>query len=322
MSKQEILAYLGKDWDCTRDLIRSSLHSDVGLLEETNERILTNSGKLMRPIISLLIAKAIGEPNADSHRFAAATELLHNATLMHDDVADGSSERRGRPTLATLLGPVAAVLVGDYWLARAVELVVNSAHSREAISLFSNTLTELAEGEMLQMEKAASADTAEADYLRIIHCKTGSLFCAAAETATLSVDATAGQRAAALAFADAFGTAFQIKDDILDFVGTDTLGKPVGMDLREQKITLPLLGALSGSPQEEEIRGMVREIPAHPEYCERICRFVEVRDGIGYAARRLDEWIARAEEALLVFEDSPARDALMEIARYNRWRQV
>ena len=236
----------------------------------------------------------------------------------HDD----SSERRGRPTLSALLGPGPAVLVGDYWLARAVDLVVRTKHRDAAVPAFAKTLTDLAEGEMLQLEKASSCDTKEEDYLRIIYCKTASLFRAATEVAALSVDATPEQLEAAKAYGTALGIAFQIKDDILDYAGTDALGKPVGVDLREQKITAPLLAALMGSPREEEIRSMVREIPAHPEYCEQICRFVEERDGIGFAARRLDEWVARAEEALQVFGDSPAREALIEIVRFNRWRQV
>ena len=323
MSRQDILALLGTDWDRTLALIRASLHSDVGLLEETNGRILANSGKLLRPMMALLLARAVaGAASDDSIRFAAATELLHNATLLHDDVADGSAERRGRPTVAALMGPSAAVLVGDYWLARAVELVVDAAHCREAIPVFSRTLTDLAEGEMLQLEKASSADTTEEDYLRIIHCKTASLFCAAAQTAALSVDAPEPLRQAARDFACAFGTAFLIKDDILDYTGTPELGKPVGTDLRERKITLPLLGALQGSPQEAEIRRMVREIPAHPDYCGQIRRFVEERDGIAYAASCLEQWVARARQALEAFGDSPARAALREIADYTIWRQV
>ncbi|MCR4823862.1 MAG: polyprenyl synthetase family protein [Bacteroidales bacterium] len=322
MSRQEIVTYIGADWDRMLALIRSNLHSDVTLLEETNGQILANRGKLLRPIITLLVAKAIAVPVQDTLHYAAATELFHNATLMHDDVADGSSERRGRPTLAALLGPAGAVLVGDYWLARAVDLVVNSDHRDRAIRLFSRTLTDLAEGEMLQMEKAATGDTEVEDYLRIIHCKTGSLFCAAAETAALSVDAPEVQYAAARAYADAFGKAFQIKDDILDYAGTDALGKPIGVDLREQKITLPLLGALEGSPRSEEIRAMVREIPSHPEYCDEIRRFVQERDGIGYAIRQLEVWVRRAEEALSAFPDSPARTYLTEVARYNLWREV
>ena len=316
------MAYLGADWDRMLDLIRSGLHTEVGLLEDTNSRILGNFGKLLRPMITLLISRAIAEPTEDSIRYAAAAELFHNATLMHDDVADGSTERRGRPTVAALLGPSAAVLVGDYWLARAVDLIVASEHSGEAIRLYSRTLTALAEGEMLQLEKASSADTSEEDYLRIISYKTGSLFCGAAATGALSVDASPEPRAAAVTFADALGKAFQIKDDILDYVGTDALGKPLGADLREQKITLPLLGALEGSPRAAEIRAMVREIPSHPEYCDRIRAFVAERDGIRFAVRRLGDWVERSVQALDAFADSPAKEFLGEIARYNLWREV
>ena len=175
---------------------------------------------------------------------------------------------------------------------------------------------------MLQLEKAATGDTTEADYLRIIHGKTASLFSVAARTGALSADATPEQEAAAEAFGAAFGTAFQIQDDILDYAGTDALGKPLGVDLREQKITLPLLGALQGSPLEEQVRAQVRDIPAHPEYCAHIRAFVLKRDGIAYAARRLKEWVARAESALGAFPDSPAKAALLEIARYTIRRQI
>ena len=321
MSRQDILTYLGADWDRTLALIRSNLHSDVNLLQDTNDRILANSGKLLRPMLSLLVAKAIAPPTEDSHHYAAAAELFHNATLMHDDVADKSAERRGQPTIAALLGPSGAVLVGDYWLACAVDLVVRTVHYGDAIQVYSSTLRELAEGELLQMEKAASGDTSVEDYLRIIHCKTASLFCAAAETAALSVGASAGQSDAARAFADAFGIAFQIKDDILDYAGTETLGKPVGVDLREQKITLPLLAAMAGSPREAEIRRMVRDIPSHPEYCDEIRRFVLERGGIDQAIRRLEVWVARAEGALAAFPDGPAKYFLVEIARFNLWRE-
>ena len=322
MSRQDIISYLGSDWDRVLALIRSQLHSDVALLEQTNGELLSNAGKLLRPIVALLVARAIGTPTRDSICYAAASELLHNATLIHDDVADGSAERRGKPTVSALLGAGTAVLVGDYWLARAVDLVVDTSHRDEVIRKFAKTLTDLAEGEMLQLEKAASGDTTEADYLRIIHCKTASLFCAATETAAVSVDADPEQTAAALAYGSALGIAFQIKDDILDYAGTDSLGKPVGQDLLEQKITLPLLGALQGSPREAEIRALVREIPSHPEHCERIRRFVAERDGVGFAARLLSEWVERAVRALDAFPDSPAREYLAVIARFNEWRQV
>ena len=323
MNRQEILSFLGADWDRMLALIRSCLHTDVQLLEDTNREILSHSGKLLRPAISLLIAKAVSEPTEDSIHYAAASELLHNATLMHDDVADESAERRGRPTIAALLGPSTAVLVGDYWLARTVELVVETARHEQVLRTFTRTLTDLAEGEMLQLEKAGSADTTEADYLRIIYCKTASLFCAAADSAAVSVDAAPAQREAALAFASAFGTAFQIKDDILDYAGTDALGKPVGVDLKERKITLPLLGALEGASRQEatRIREMVREVPSHPEYCEQIRRFVADRGGIEFAVGRLEGWVERAVAALDAFPEGTARQALTDIARYNLWRE-
>lgn len=322
MNRDEIIAILGDDWRKMTDLLRASLHTDVALLAHTNDSILSNSGKMLRPLICLLIARAIGEPNQDSIRYAAATELLHNATLMHDDVADESPQRRGAPTVSALLGKNAAVLVGDFWLARAVETVIGSEHHERVIKLFSKILVNLGEGEMLQLEKSSSADTGETDYFRIIHCKTASLFEVAGEAAADSVLASDELFYAARAFSFAFGMAFQIKDDILDYAGTDELGKPVGVDLMEQKITLPLLGALKGSPRESEMREKVKNIHLHPEYCGEVHRFVIDGGGIEYAAGFLNDYISKAVKSLDAFPDSRAKDALAQIADYNIFRQV
>lgn len=302
--------------------MRDSLHTDVDLLKDTNEDILNNSGKLLRPMILFLTAKACGEITEDTVRFAAAIELLHNATLMHDDVADESAERRGRPTVVSLLGPSAAVLVGDFWLARAVELVIGSNRHSRVASLLSKTLTDLSEGEMLQLEKASSADTDEQTYYRIIYCKTASLFEAAAAAAADSVGASDELFEAACKFGRYMGIAFQIKDDILDYAGTEELGKPVGIDLKEQKITLPLLGALRNSPREEEIRGMIRDIHSKPENCGKVRDFVWEENGVDYAAARLDEFIGKAVSALDMFPESIAKDYLIEIAQFNAFRKV
>lgn len=322
MSVSEILKILGPEWEKMRALMRDSLHTDVDLLKDTNENILNNSGKLLRPMILLLTAKACGEITEDTVRFAAAIELLHNATLMHDDVADESAERRGRPTVVSLLGPSAAVLVGDFWLARAVELVIGSNRHSRVASLLSKTLTDLSEGEMLQLEKASSADTDEQTYYRIIYCKTASLFEAAAAAAADSVGASDELFEAACKFGRYMGIAFQIKDDILDYAGTEELGKPVGIDLKEQKITLPLLGALRNSPREEEIRGMIRDIHSKPENCGKVRDFVWEENGVDYAAARLDEFIGKAVSALDMFPESIAKDYLIEIAQFNAFRKV
>lgn len=305
-----------------RELIRAGLHTDVALLEDVNGQVFAHSGKMLRPLISLLVAKALGEPNDDSLHYAAASELLHNATLMHDDVADESSERRGAPTVSAMLGPSAAVLVGDFWLAKAVETVFVTERFSRVVKFFSDTLSDLAEGEMYQLEKATSADTTEEDYFRIIQCKTASLFVAAAVSGACSVDAPEELQEAAKAYATALGTAFQIKDDILDYAGSGELGKPVGMDLKEQKITLPLIGALSTLEDESPVRDKILHIHEHPEYCGQLHSFVIERGGIEYAAARLQEYIDKAVDALRPVPDSPVRDALVEIARFNAFRQV
>ena len=304
------------------ELIRNTLRSDVPLLEKTNNLILSNTGKLLRPMLSMLMARACGKSNEDSLFYAAASELLHNATLMHDDVADDSTERRGRPSVMSILGPNSAVLVGDFWLARAVEMVLSAKRNNAVVKLFSKTLTDLAEGEMLQLQKATTADTDEEEYYRIIYCKTASLFEAACVSAAISVDGPQQYCEAARGYARNLGIAFQIKDDILDYAGDDSLGKPVGVDIREQKITLPLLGALEGSPREKEIRGMIREIHNHPEYCAEVREFVLEGEGIEYASACLDEYIASAEKALSPLPDTWEKEMLVEIARYNAFRKV
>lgn len=322
MSREAIIDYLGPDWVRLKEVMREVLCSDVPLLDSLNEGIMSHSGKMLRPLISLLVSHALGIPGQDSLRLAAAAELLHNATLMHDDVADQSAERRGRPTLYSMLGPTAAVLVGDFWLSKAVELVYRCGRNSEAISLFTKTMTDLSEGEMLQMEKAGTADTDEEDYIRIIYGKTASLFVASAVTAAYSVGASEDLCEAVREYSRCLGLAFQIKDDILDYAGTSELGKPTGIDILEQKITLPLLGALKDSPRESEIRSMVREIGDHPEYCDIVRQFVLDGGGIEYAAARLEEYVGDAVRALDPLPDSQAKAFLVDVAKYNSSRNV
>ena len=325
MDRHSILEYLGSDWSRTEELICSSLSSDIKLLADTNRSILDHSGKKLRPMMSLLMAKACGDGtlSEDSIRFAAATELLHNATLLHDDVADRSETRRGVPTVASLLGDTPSVLVGDFWLVKAVEAVLSAEHnSDEVTKLFSRTLSDLAEGEMLQLQKAASGDTSEDDYYRVIYSKTASLFVAGCVSAAISVNASEEIKAAARNYAVSLGLAYQVKDDIMDYEGGD-IGKPTGVDLKEQKITLPLLGALKSADEDTDrrIRAMVCDIPAHPENVDAVVDFVKSRSGIAYAEKKLSELCAKAAEALSVLPDSPARNYLIELARYTGERK-
>lgn len=318
MITEDISAYLGSSWSNCIALMRKSLGSDVGLLDTTNSSVLSNSGKMLRPMLALLMGKACGSLNPDTESIAASVEMLHNATLMHDDVVDDSLERRGKPTLKAILGSPAAVLIGDFWLAKAMTLLLDCRMScREAaMRLFGQTMVDLAEGEMLQMEKAEKADTTEKDYVRIVYCKTASLFVAACVSAAFSVDAPEEYVDAARSYARYAGIAFQIKDDILDYCGDGSVGKPLGIDLAERKITLPLICALEGDPLDNDIREMVRTISRKPENCELVRSFVEERQGARKAAERLDEYIGMAVRSLDVLPDSEAKDYLVRMARF------
>ena len=325
MTLDEIKDFLGQDWKDTDALIRSSLESDISLLNATNKAILDHSGKQLRPIVSLLVARACGggRVNADSVRYAAAAELLHNATLLHDDVADSSCERRGAPTVMAILGGPASVLLGDFWLVKALEnILASSANCNEVIRIFAGTLSSLAEGEMLQLQKASSGDTVEEDYYRIIYSKTASLFEAAFVSAAISVNAPADWSEAVRDYAVSLGIAFQIKDDIFDYSDGKKIGKPVGIDLEEQKITLPLLGALAAASPEraKQIRGMVLDILEHPEYKEEIVGFVKEGKGIEYAVSRLEDYVSKAVDALAVLPDSKEKDYLVKIAGFTAYR--
>lgn len=319
--------YLGQDWIAVQNRIHSSLKSDIALLNMTNDSILSHSGKQLRPLLSLVLARACapGTPVFDATvRYAAASELLHNATLLHDDVADQSEQRRGNPTVYSLMGSSVSVLVGDYWLVKAMELILGTSDSDvKVIRIFSKTLSDLAEGEMLQLQKAQSGDTDEKDYLRIIYNKTASLFEAACVSAAVSVDAAQEMVDAARNYAVALGLAFQIKDDILDYAGTDSVGKPLGVDILEQKITLPLLGALDNvqAHEQERIRAMVNAIVGKPEYRDDIVSFVKEKGGLEYARERLDEYVKQAVSALKVLPESREKEYLVTLAHYTALRE-
>ena len=317
MNPDRIQTLVQADMERVDDLIRQSLQSDIELLDATNRSLLERPGKRLRPTLALLAAQACaGTVNEDTRRFAAATELLHNATLLHDDVADNSPQRRGAPTVMSLFGSRASVLLGDFWLVRAMEQILDASRDvNRVIRIFSRTLSDLAEGEMLQLQKAASGDTAEADYLQIIYDKTASLFVAAARSAAISVQATPEQEAAVCAYAENLGLAFQITDDIFDYQEDASIGKPVGQDLKEQKITLPLLGAMQAFPEQEpEIRRKVTLIGQHPEFQAEIVAFVKASGGLDYAIRRKEEYVGRVVAALDVLPSGEGRQALVDLA--------
>ena len=317
---------LKKDLDRVISLIEASLASDIDLLDMTNKSILSHSGKQLRPVLSLLSARACsgGFVTEDTVRYAAASELLHNASLLHDDVADDSRQRRGRPTVMSILGGRASVLLGDYWLVKAMENILKGDNSSSTvIRIFARTLSDLAEGELLQLQKAETCDTTETDYYRIIYSKTASLFEAAMVSAAISVSASEEKKKAVRNYARILGTAFQIKDDILDYDGDSRIGEPMGNDLRERKITLPLLGALANSEkyEEREVRRRVCEIEQHPEHQEEIVKFVRERGGIAYACSKLAEYVENAKIQLRALGGGADVAMLADIADFVSMRK-
>lgn len=324
MDIKSVREYLGKDWEAVKEKIETSLMSDIALLNATNSSILSNSGKQLRPLLALLVARACSghQISEATVRYAAAAELLHNATLLHDDVADNSDQRRGVPTIMSLMGPSVSVLVGDYWLVKAMEMILGSSEEDHMVTkIFSKTLSDLAEGEMLQLQKAQNGDTVQDDYLRIIYSKTASLFEAACVSAAISVNASEEYMTAARNYAVALGIAFQIKDDILDYSGTESVGKPLGVDILEQKITMPLLGAIAHAPaQESRVRGLVKGIVDHPEYRDEIVTFVKENSGLEYAVRQLDKYVEKAVEALSVLPLCRERALLEDLAYFTAKR--
>jgi len=319
MDLSECKAFLAGPLEEVSALLETSLRSDIALLDATNRSLLSQGGKRIRPVLTLLAAGACGGIRADSIRFAAASELIHNSTLLHDDVVDGATLRRGKPTVMSILSGPASVLLGDYWLVKAFHCILDAdRYSERVIRLFAKTLSDLAEGELLQMQKASNGDTTREDYIRIIYSKTASLFEAAVLAGAVSAEAPEEWTAALAGYARNLGIAFQIKDDIFDYAGGEGLGKPVGIDLLEQKITLPLLCALDSVPEQEgsTIRAMVGQISDMPELAVKVRQFVLDQGGVDKARTEMGKYIDEAVFCLEELPQSAEKSYLAELARF------
>ena len=319
MDIQEIKTLLSGPMSRVEALMADVLRSDIDLLDATNRSLLRQGGKQLRPVLTLLSAGACGGINEDSVRFAAASELIHNSTLLHDDVVDGATERRGRPTVMSILSSPASVLLGDFWLVKAIRTVLDGSRFRQrGVRLFAKALSDLAEGELLQMQRASKADTSREDYFRIIYAKTASLFEAAVLSGAISADAPEAWTEALGTYARHLGIAFQIKDDIFDYTGGGALGKPVGIDLLEQKVTLPLLCALESVPEEDalEMRDLVSRISDMPELAARVRDFVMDRNGVAAAAAEMEKRLDEAVSSLEILPESQEKSYLVKLARF------
>lgn len=297
-------------------LIRRRLASDVVLINQVSEYIIGAGGKRLRPMLLLLTARALGRVDADAHQLAAVVEFIHTATLLHDDVVDESDLRRGRRTANAVWGNAASVLVGDFLYSRSFQLMVELERP-EVMQILADTTNQIAEGEVLQLLHVRNPDTDETAYLRVIERKTAILFAAATRLAALLSGTNAATQDRLHDYGLNLGYAFQIADDVLDYASdAATLGKNLGDDLAEGKMTLPLIHAMQHADHatRERLRAIVEtgDIDALPEAIAAI----DAHDSLGYSRNRALEFAARAEAALQDLPDNEATAALHGLAHY------
>lgn len=297
-------------------LIRHRLASDVVLVNQIAEYIIGAGGKRLRPMLLLLAAGALGHRGADAHQLAAVVEFIHTSTLLHDDVVDESDLRRGRRTANAVWGNAASVLVGDFLYSRSFQLMVE-LERMDVQKLLADTTNTIAEGEVLQLLHVRNPDTDEAAYLRVIERKTAILFAAATELGALLAGADAATRQALRDYGLALGYAFQIADDVLDYASdAATMGKNLGDDLAEGKMTLPLIHAMQqvDAATCAELRRIVEQgdLDGMPAVQAAIAR----AGSLDYSRARALEHARAAEGALAALPGNAYTAALRGLARY------
>lgn len=317
--KKDILAPVATDFESMDHFIQTGINSKVPLVMSVSRYVVEAGGKRMRPLMCLLAARActtdtLNQTSQANLQLAAIIEMLHTATLVHDDVVDESGLRRGRPTANATWNNATAVLVGDYLIARAFDLLVG-IENFELLKEFSAGTCEIAEGEVLQLQYQHNPDTDEDIYLKIIHGKTSRLFELATEGAAILTHKPE-YRPALKAYAGHFGNAFQIIDDILDYTSdAETLGKNIGDDLMEGKPTLPLIAAMNNSNASERQLLKTTIQTGGIDALDEVIRIVQQSGALDYCRQRACEETRKSIEALSVLPDSVYRKALENLAQ-------
>jgi octaprenyl-diphosphate synthase len=307
-----------------REEFKHAMTSEVGLIDKVANYILRQKGKQVRPILVLLSANIAGGINDSTYRAATLVELLHTATLIHDDVVDTADMRRGLPTINALWKNKVAVLMGDYLLSRGLLLALkhNDHHFLEIVS---DAVKRMSEGELLQIEKTRSLDIDETTYFKIISDKTASLISTSCEIGAASASCNSEIKRNLRNCGEAIGIAFQIRDDILDYLGKSSkTGKPVGGDIKEKKITLPLIYALehTDEQQRKKIIALLKSDKKRMLFSEEIIRFAIEHGGIEYAEDTAKKFVQKALNALSSFPASPSKTALELFINFAVARQI
>ncbi len=307
-----------KEMDDFEPYFKEQLKSKIPLLSIITNYILRRKGKQMRPMLVFLSAKLCGTTSEASHVAATLIELLHTATLIHDDVVDETYQRRGFFSVNALWKSKIAVLVGDYFLSRGLMVALQNDRIGE-LKVVSEAVREMSEGELLQIEKSRKLDITEEVYYDIITKKTATLIAACTVAGAHSVDANEEKLQLMREFGINLGIAFQIKDDLFDYEKSGAIGKPTGNDIREKKMTLPLIYVLNNcdSKQRKKWLSTIRRYHKNDKKVAEILDFVRQNGGIEYTYNKMIEYKDKALRVLDKFEDSEAKEAMTELVQFT-----
>lgn len=314
---KEIQKPIANELNIFESKFKDSMKSSVPLLDRITHYIVKRKGKQMRPMFVFFSAGLCGEITESTYRGASLVELLHTATLVHDDVVDNANQRRGFFSVNALWKNKVAVLVGDFLLAKGMSLSLEHKDF-QLLHIVSDAVQQIIEGELLQMEKARRLDINESVYYEVIRQKTASLIASCCACGASSSGADEGTVQLLNNFGEKVGMAFQIKDDLFDF-GIDDVGKPLGNDIKEKKMTLPLIHALSKASKSEK-RYFINLIKNHSEDSEKVKEviyFVRNSGGMEYAAQKMNEFRAEAESILNQFPDSVYKKGLEQLVQFT-----
>ncbi|HPX62239.1 MAG TPA: polyprenyl synthetase family protein [Deltaproteobacteria bacterium] len=315
---QSALDIIGDELKAVEQQFRAYLESDVPLIRMVGEYVLSSGGKRVRPALLLLAGRLCAAETGKMVTMAGVVEFIHTATLLHDDVVDSATLRRGMVSANTKWGNEASVLIGDFLFSKSFSLMVDVG-SIDILRVMAGATTRIAEGEVKQMLCTGQIDLGEEHYIDVVRSKTAVLMSAACETGAILGDADPERRQALAGFGMYLGTAFQLMDDALDYTASEAeFGKSIGHDLQEGKITLPLIHTLRNCTDQEQctIVRVVEQDEMLPVDFSAVWTLVERYNGIGYTIDRARQYVDLCRSQLELFEDCPARQALSELAEY------
>ncbi len=322
ISIDQIKEPIQKEYEQFKTKFKEAFESNNELISVVNNHILKKTGKQIRPLLTLLSAKSIGTINENTYRCAISMEMLHTASLIHDDVVDESNERRGQESVNAKWNNKISILVGDYLLSQSLA-IANMTESTKILAKITNLGKELSEGELLQISNVKEVNCKEEKYIDVIRKKTAALFETCTYTGAISAGANKEQAEILRKFGEIYGICFQIKDDIFDYISTEKeIGKPVGNDIREGKITLPLLYALNVSNDRNVFLEIIKNKNFTKENVEKLINFAIENKGIEYAKQKMEEYKEKGFQLLKNIEKNEIKKSLELILQHTIEREM